>query len=280
MPFTRVVLLTTIAMVAFAGNSLLCRVALRETTIDPAAFTLIRLVSGALMLALIIGLKSGARFAGSGLSALALFAYAALFSYAYVELAAGMGALILFGAVQATMIGYGLFKGERFTPLKWLGLLLALIGLIGLMLPGLTAPPLIAALLMAGAGIAWGVYSLRGKGAGDPIQVSAGNFLLSIPFALALGLTAQFSGTLQLDMVGALWAVASGAVASALGYMIWYTALPYLSATNAATIQLSVPVLAAVAGVLLLNEALTLRLVLASLAILGGIALVIRQRAA
>jgi len=148
------------------------------------------------------------------------------------------------------------------------------------MLPGLTAPPLIAALLMAGAGIAWGVYSLRGKGAGDPIQVSAGNFLLSIPFALALGLTAQFSGTLQLDMVGALWAVASGAVASALGYMIWYTALPYLSATNAATIQLSVPVLAAVAGVLLLNEALTLRLVLASLAILGGIALVIRQRAA
>ena len=195
MPFTRVVLLTTIAMVAFAGNSLLCRVALRETTIDPAAFTLIRLVSGALMLALIIGLKSGARFAGSGLSALALFAYAALFSYAYVELAAGMGALILFGAVQATMIGYGLFKGERFTPLKWLGLLLALIGLIGLMLPGLTAPPLIAALLMAGAGIAWGVYSLRGKGAGDPIQVSAGNFLLSIPFALALGLTAQFSGT-------------------------------------------------------------------------------------
>jgi drug/metabolite transporter (DMT)-like permease len=277
----RLFLLTALAMIAFAGNSLLCRVALRDTPIDAASFTALRLISGALMLWLILVLR-GQRGAhqGSWTSACALFAYAALFSWAYIDLDAGTGALILFGAVQATMIGYGLYRGERFTPLKWTGLLLALGGLTGLMLPGLTAPPLLAALLMAGAGIAWGIYSLRGRGNSHPSLATAGNFLLAVPFALALALLTHLGPGLAPDPAGALWAIASGALASGVGYLIWYAALPHLSSTNAATIQLSVPVIAAVAGVLLLSEPITLRLVLASAAILGGIALVIRQRAA
>lgn len=277
----RLLILIFLAMIAFAGNSLLCRVALRDTDIDPASFTAIRLCSGALTLWLFLVLSSQSRKAtGNWPSALALFLYAGLFSYAYTQLEAGAGALLLFGAVQVTMIGYALIQGERFTPLRWLGLLLALGGLIGLMLPGLSAPPLISSLLMAGAGIAWGVYSLRGRSGGSPALASAGNFLRAAPMALVLAGIAWLSGGVEVDPDGVLWAVASGALASAIGYLIWYAALPHITATNAATIQLSVPVITAIAGIALLGESLTLRLVLTSMAILGGIALVIRQKPA
>ncbi len=275
----RLLMLTTLAMIAFAGNSLLCRLALRETAIDAASFTALRLISGALVLWLLLSLRgTSARHQGSWPSALALFAYAALFSYAYLELAAGTGALILFGAVQGTMIGYGLLQGERLRALQWLGLALALGGLVGLVLPGLSAPPLLAATLMACAGIAWGVYSIRGRGKAHPALASAGNFLLTLPLALALALLAALGPGLSIDPAGLGYALASGGLASAVGYLIWYSVLPHLSATNAATVQLSAPVIAALGGVLLLSEALSLRLLLASVAILGGIALVIRQR--
>lgn len=269
--------LTLLAMLAFAGNSLLCRLALKETGIDPATFTAVRIVSGALALALILRLRGGLpHAAGTWRSALALFAYAAGFSYAYVSLPAGTGALLLFGAVQATMIGYGLATGERLGGRQTGGLVLALVGLVGLLLPGLSAPPLSGSLLMLAAGVAWGVYTLRGKGAGDPIGATAGNFLRAAPMAAALAALA-WPG-LALDAAGLAYAVVSGALASGVGYAIWYTALRGLTATSAATVQLSVPVLAAAGGVALLGEPVDLRLVLASVAVLGGIALVIAGR--
>ncbi|MEX2496652.1 MAG: DMT family transporter [Woeseia sp.] len=274
---TSVMALTAMAMFAFAGNSLLCRVALEHTAVDAATFTTIRVISGALTLWFLVRLRSTSRVgAGNWTSALALFVYAAGFSFAYLSLSAGSGALLLFGAVQATMIGYGLFKGERLRRLQVLGLVLAVGGLVGLLLPGLSAPPLSGSLLMVGAGIAWGVYSLRGQGAGDPLRVTAGNFLRAVPVAAALNIL--MPGEISLDLTGFWYAVSSGALASGIGYAVWYTALPRLEATNAATVQLSVPVIAAVGGVVLLDEALTLRLVLAAIAILAGIAMVITNR--
>jgi drug/metabolite transporter (DMT)-like permease len=275
----RIVALTSLAMFAFACNSLLCRIALKHTSIDAATFTTVRLVSGAGVLWLIVRLRHGTPAGGgSWPSALALLAYAAGFSFAYVSLPAATGALLLFGAVQATMIGYGFWAGERLQGLQWVGLLLALGGLAGLLSPGLSAPPWPGSLLMLSAGVAWGVYSLRGKGAGDPTKVTAGNFLRAAPIALVLSLATL--SHMRPDASGIAYAVASGAVASGLGYAIWYTALPALKATSAATLQLSVPVIAALGGIVFLNEPLTLRLVLASAAILGGIALVILQRPA
>lgn len=270
---TLTLFLTVLAMLAFAGNSLLCRLALGRTSIDPASFTTVRIVSGALTLWLITRTRgSNASGSGNWPSALALFVYAAGFSYAYVSLPAAMGALLLFGAVQATMIGYGLWMGERLLPRQWLGLLCAFAGLAGLLLPGLSAPPLLGSALMLGAGMAWGVYSLRGKGAGDPTRVSSGNFLRAAVMAALLSLaTVRWSAV---DRAGLGYALASGALASGIGYAIWYTALRGLNATSAATVQLSVPVLAAVGGIVFLGEAVTLRLLLASTAILGGIALV------
>lgn len=262
------------AMVAFAANSLLCRVALRHTAIDAASFTLIRIVSGALALALVARMRDGkAAAAGSWTSALALFGYAAAFSFAYVSLTAATGALLLFGAVQATMIGFGLYQGERLRLRQAVGLTGALCGLVGLLLPGLSAPPLQGSVLMLAAGMAWGVYSLRAKGSGDPLRATAGNFLRAIVWAAALSLS--MLPRVSLDAAGIACAVASGALASGIGYAIWYTALAGLRATSAATVQLSVPVLAAAGGVVWLGESVTLRLVLASIAILGGIALVI-----
>ena len=277
MSYPRIVTLTMLAMSAFAGNSLLCRVALKETGIDAASFTTIRLISGALILWLITR-KNRATRTGSGnwLSAFALFVYAAGFSFAYISLPAATGALLLFGAVQATMIGFGLWTGERLRSLQVVGLVLALAGLVGLLLPGLSAPPLPGALLMLGAGFAWGIYSLQGKGGGDPTQVTAGNFLRAVPITAAL--SAVMLDSASLDPAGVWYAVSSGALASGIGYAIWYTALPSLNATNAATVQLSVPIIAALGGIAFLGEPLTLRLVLASAAILGGIALVILKK--
>lgn len=273
----RVIVLTSLAMAAFACNSLLCRLALKQTRIDAASFTTIRLASGAVMLWLIVRMRRGGH-AGSGNwpSALALFVYAAGFSFAYLSLPASAGALLLFGAVQATMIGHGIWTGERLLRLQLVGLALALGGLVGLLSPGLSAPPLSGSALMLSAGIAWGIYSLRGKGRGDPVQVTAGNFLRAVPMAAAL--SAAIHSSAALDRAGLLYAVLSGALASGIGYAIWYTALPSLKATNAATVQLSVPALAALGGIAFLGEPLTLRLVLASIAILGGIALVILER--
>lgn len=269
--------LTLLAMLAFAGNSLLCRAALQQGAIDAASFTAIRLVAGAVVLWLLVRCRTGkTQGPGSWTSALALFGYAAAFSFAYISLDTGVGALLLFGAVQATMIGYGLFQGERFSGAQWLGLVLALSGLAGLMLPGASAPPWSGALLMLLAGVAWGVYSLRGRGAGDPTRVTAGNFLRAAP--MALGLALLFLSQQALSSAGVLYAIASGALASGMGYAVWYAVLPRLRASSAATIQLSVPVLASLGGVMLLGEALTLRLLLASVAILGGIALVILQK--
>jgi len=277
MSYVRIIVLTSLAMIAFAGNSLLCRAALEHTSIDAASFTTIRLTSGAVMLWLVVRMRHGTH-AGEGnwLSAFALFAYAAGFSFAYVSLPAATGALLLFGAVQTTMIGHGIWAGERLLRLQLIGLLLALGGLVGLLMPGLSAPPLYGSALMLCAGVAWGVYSLRGKGAGDPTKVTSGNFLRAVPIAAALSVL-MLNGT-SLDKAGFWYAVLSGALASGIGYAIWYTVLPGLKATSAATVQLSVPVIAAVGGVVFLAEPLTMRLILASVAILSGIALVIHER--
>ncbi|MGB5638784.1 MAG: DMT family transporter [Sedimenticolaceae bacterium] len=277
MPDARIVLLTTLAMVAFAGNSLLCRLALKDTGIDAATFTTIRLVSGALILLLVVRVKHGPRDTGGDWwSAAALLVYAAGFSFAYLSLPAATGALLLFGAVQATMIGYGLWSGERLLRPQLLGLIMALGGLVGLLLPGLSAPPLVGSALMLCAGVAWGVYSLRGRGGGDPTKVTAGNFLRAAPVAILLSVLLHNDASL--DMAGFGYAVLSGALASGLGYAIWYQVLPALKATKAATVQLSVPVIAALGGVVFLGEPISLRLALASVAILGGIALVILER--
>lgn len=267
-------LLTLLALTAFAGNSLLCRLALRHTGIDAASFTCIRLLSGASMLGLITWRKSDtAGKGGNWLSAFALFAYAAAFSFAYLSLTVATGALLLFGAVQGTMIGYGIWKGERLRILKVTGILLAVLGLTGLLLPGLSAPSPGGSVLMMTAGVAWGVYSLRGRNAGDPARVTAGNFLRAVPMALVLSLWMLQEA--ELNQAGICYALASGALASGLGYVIWYRVLPLLKTTTAATLQLSVPVIAAVGGILFLGEPLTLRLLLSSATILGGIALVI-----
>lgn len=273
---TRLWLLVAAAMLAFAGNSVLCRLALRDGGIDAASFTTLRLVSGAVVLWLIVRLRDGTRAGGDMWSAFALFAYAAGFSFAYVSLPTGTGALLLFGAVQATMIGRGLMAGERLSPLQWCGLALALGGLTGLLLPGVSAPPMRGALLMVVAGIAWGAYSLRGRGSGDATAKTAGNFLRAVPFALAL--SAVMLRDVRVDAVGIACAAASGALTSGIGYAIWYTALPHLRAASAATVQLSVPALAALAGIALLDEPPTWRLLFATIAILGGIALVVRMK--
>ncbi|MEP6821588.1 MAG: DMT family transporter [Chthoniobacterales bacterium] len=275
----RVLLFTTLAMIAFAGNSLLCRLALKQTEIDAPSFTFIRIISGAIMLWLIVRARRAApNNAGSWTSALALFVYAAAFSFAYISLSAGTGALLLFGAVQATMILWGLHKGERLHGWQILGLFMALAGLVALVFPGLSAPPLGGSLLMLGAGFAWGVYSLRGKAAaGDPVNATAGNFLRAVPFAAMLSL-AVFPWA-HVDRAGTVYAILSGAIASALGYAIWYTALPALPAAIAAAVQLSVPIIAAAGGIIFLRETLTPRLVLAACAVLGGIVLVVLGKA-
>jgi drug/metabolite transporter (DMT)-like permease len=273
----KIAALTTLAMLAFAGNSILCRIALKETGIDAASFTSIRLASGAAVLwAITLFFGRDRQGSGNWLSALALFIYAAGFSFAYISLTAATGALMLFGAVQVTMIGYGLWAGERLQKQQLFGFALAFGGLIGLLLPGLSAPPLLGSALMLIAGMAWGVYSIRAKGAGDATRVTAGNFLRAS--LLALLLSALMVSDFKADSAGVGYAVASGAITSGLGYAVWYSVVPALKAANAATVQLSVPVIAAVGGIALLGESITLRFALATLAILGGIALVILSK--
>lgn len=267
-------------MVAFAANSLLCRMALVESEISPGMFTAVRLISGAVVLLLITrvhavpSLKSGS-WRGASL----LFTYAAAFSYAYVSMNTGTGALLLFGAVQVTMICAGLLRGERFHVNQIAGFSLAVCGLIILVLPGLSAPPPMGATLMLLAGVAWGVYSIIGHGAASAIAVTSGNFIYSLAFVGILVVALLLTGSdLTADFTGVMLGIASGALASAMGYAIWYQVLPHLASSHAATIQLSVPVLAALAGWLFLSEVITLQIVLASVAILGGIAVVIRSR--
>ena len=279
----RVIALTMLAMLPLSANSWFCRAALRDTAIDAASFTSIRLVSGALMLWLLLYLRrSRVRVplpgseSGNWLSAWALFGYAVLFSFAYLELSAGTGALLLFGAVQVTMIGLGLSRGERLDVVQVTGVALAFSGLVGLLSPGLSAPPLLAGAMMLGAGACWGLYSMRGQGAVDPTGVTAGNFMRTVPITAVLSLV--MVNHASIDAAGFWYAVASGAVTSALGYVLWYSVVPLIKSVTAATVQLSVPVIVAIGGVALLREPITLRLVLAAAAVLGGIALVILEK--
>lgn len=276
----RAPVLTAITLVAFAANSLLCRMALGPRLIDPVAFTAIRLGSGVAILiplsALIAETRPKKGASGSWRSGLALFVYAIGFSLAYVSLETGVGALILFGSVQATMIGAGLWQGERPKLGEWLGLALAMAGLIYLVLPGLTAPDMTGAALMIASGLGWGIYSLRGKGRLAPVASTAGNFVRALLFASANLLLAW--GSLHASRRGIALAATSGAITSGLGYVLWYIALRDLTATRAAIVQLAVPVLAAIGGIVVLAEEPTLRLGLASVLILGGVAMAILAR--
>ncbi len=276
----RTLLLTCVSMLAFAANSLLCRLALVEARIDPASFGLLRLASGAVVLAWIVRWRARTGTAGPRVvdwwAAMMLFAYVALFSFAYQSLSASVGALILFGAVQLTMIGAGLWAGERFAPAAWAGLAAAIVGLVYLVSPGLAAPPAVGAASMALAGVGWGVYSLRGRGVTDALGATASNFARAVLPASVLSLVTI--GHAAADGVGVALAIASGALTSGVGYVIWYAALRGLTAMRAATVQLSVPPIAALGGVLVLSEPLTPRLLVASAAILGGIAVVLLVR--
>jgi drug/metabolite transporter (DMT)-like permease len=280
----RPLLLTAFAMTAFAGNSLLCRLALRPGTIDPASFAAVRIASGALLLAALFARKNGGLGAildaGSRRSAFALAVYAVCFSFAYVGLDAGTGTLALFGAVQVTMIGSGLARGERPPARSWVGFAAAVAGLALLALPGAGAPDPAGLLAMAAAGAAWGVYSLRGRGARDPGLATAGNFALAVPWVL-IGLAVPLlRGGTHVEPRGAWLAIASGTVTSGLGYVVWYAALRGLAAVTAAIVQLSVPVIAALGGIVLLGERPGLRVLAAAALVLGGIALVVAQRRA
>ena len=264
-------------MVAFAANSLLCRLALGASLADPVSFTTIRLVSGAVALAAISRLAVGSEgpqsTKGSWGSGVVLFAYAVAFSLAYVSLSAGMGALILFGAVQVTMLGAALLSGEHLRPAQWAGSAAAIGGLVYLVLPGISAPDPVGALLMCVSGIAWGVYSIRGKGVSAPVAMNAGNFLRSAPFTTAASAVAL--SRVHLEPAGILIALASGIVTSGMGYVLWHRVLRSLTNAQASIVQLSVPVLAAFGGVAFLAEQVSTRLVAASALILGGVALAV-----
>jgi len=276
---TRTIALTAIAMIAFAANSLLCRLALGKHAIDPSSFGAIRIVAGAAMLSAIMFLRGNRRILARAdwRAAAMLFVYVVFFTFAYLAISAGTGALILFGAVQLTMFIVALRGGESFSPLSWLGFALAAAGLIYLVSPGVTAPVLSSAVQMAVAGIAWGFYSLLGRGASDPLASTTGAFVLCVPAILLIELVSINIG-LHATSTGIWLAIASGAITSGLGYVVWYAALPGLGATSAACVQLSVPAIVAFGGVLFLSEDLTLRLVAAAIATLGGVTIVLLQR--
>ncbi len=273
----RTLVLTFSALLAFAANSVLCRKALGDAAIDAASFTAVRLIAGAVALWVLMSLVR-ARHAsnhrdGTWLSAAMLFLYAAAFSFAYLKLSAGTGALILFCSVQLTMILYGLWSGERPHVLQWMGLILALGGLVYLIVPGLTTPSLGGSALMSLAGIGWGVYSLRGRGIKDPAAMTTGNFIRSVPFVIVVSLAMH--SQIHVSTEGFLLAFVSGSLTSGMGYFIWYSALQGLTAMRAATVQLPVPVLTAFGGVIFLSENISLRLVIATVLIIGGVALTV-----
>ena len=273
----RTILLTTAAMLAFAANSILCRMALGQGLIDPASFTSIRIIAGAVTLGLLVALTKRKTTLPRQWSAIAaLFGYMVFFSFAYISLNAGTGALLLFGSVQLTMFVAAIRSGERFSALSWIGLAAAFGGLVYLVAPGVTAPEPVGALLMVLSGIAWGVYSLVGRSSSSPLPSTAANFVYCIPLTIAL--SALFVQSASVSLPGTVLAIASGSIASGIGYAIWYSVLPQLTTGRAATVQLSVPIIAAVGGVLLLSEPATVRLVVASGLTLGGIWLVLTQR--
>jgi drug/metabolite transporter (DMT)-like permease len=270
---------TVLALLAFAANSVLCRMALGARNIDAAGFTVIRLLAGAIVLWAILSVSRGSRLAGSRGSwsaAAMLFLYAAAFSYAYMTLDTGTGALILFGSVQLTMVLLSLLGGTRLHPTEWAGITIAFSGLVYLLLPGATAPSPVGFVLMAVAGTAWGIYTLKGRGSGNPLADTTWNFVRTLPLVLVLAIVALQA--MHYSSRGILLAILSGAIASGVGYTIWYNALRGLSATQAAVVQLSVPVIAALGGVLFMSETITLRLLLASALTLGGILLVVSGR--
>lgn len=276
-PPANLLLLTVFALVAFAGNSLLCRLALKETEIDAASFNTVRLMSGALVLTLIVVFQNSGKLnltpsKHSLLSAISLFVYATGFAFAYIGLSAATGALLLFGSVQLTMISYAIYSGERLSQTQVLGLAVASLGILFLLLPDSTAPSAIEAGLMILAGIAWGAYSILGKYSSAPTKTAAQSFVFSLPLTLILSVI--LFKQINLDLTGAIYAVISGAVTSGLGYAIWYRVLPYLKSTVAASAQLSVPPLTAIGGALLIGEPITFELMVSTLTILGGIALV------
>lgn len=274
------VVVTALAMVAFAANSVLARLALTDPDIDPGTYTIIRLTAGTLFLVPLVFLSRRLHpravvATGSWLSAAALFLYAAGFSYAYVSLNAGTGALIMFGVVQAVILGTALLRGDRPGWGTYLGLSVALVGLVYLVAPGVSAPDPLGAFLMALAGVGWALYTLRGRGAASPLVLTASNFLHSLVFCTALGVLVLTLGLEEVSAEGALIAAASGALASGLGYSLWYAVLPHLSRAQAGVVQLSPVPLAAAGGLLLLGEPLTMRLAVATVFILGGVALAV-----
>jgi drug/metabolite transporter (DMT)-like permease len=281
-PGSRTLGLTALALCGFAANSVLCRLALAQGAIDAASFTAVRLASGAAMLTVLVAARrAGRRAAGASgarwAAAVALFAYAAAFSLAYREVSAGAGALLLFGSVQATMLGWGLYRGERLRPRQWAGFVLAVGGLVALAAPGATAPPPGGALLMAVAGVAWAVYSLLGRGVPDALGATAGNFVRTLPLAAVFVIAAVAAAATRAAPAGVALAVGSGALASGLAYAVWYAALRELGAAQAAIVQLCVPALAAAGGALVIGEPVGPRLLVCGAVILGGTAVATRR---
>lgn len=276
----KAILYTLLALIAFAANSLLCRIALANGYIDAWNFTALRLLSGALCLGVIIlwQSKSSLRLVnteyapdnGSWRSSISLVVYALCFSLAYIELDTGSGALILFSAVQLTMIGWGIINKERLSAIQWAAFMCALMGFIYLMLPSATVPSVLPAVLMCTSGIAWGVYSIRGKACKSPLRATSYNFFRSV-LILPVFFIVGFASVAQLNWQGIALACASGALASGIGYSIWYIALPLLKSTQAAVVQLCVPVIAAIAGAIFLDEVLSARFIIASAFILGAV---------
>ena len=274
----RTIILTALALTAFAANSVLCRLALGDRTIDASSFTVVRLLSGAIVLFLIIKIKnkSGMLTKGSWSASLMLFLYAITFSFAYITLDTGTGALILFGSVQITMILLSILSGSRLHITECLGVVISFLGFLYLVLPGVTTPSLPGFILMTVAGIAWGIYTLKGRGSTSPVIDTAYNFLRTIPFVSILAVLTF--NQMSYSSTGILLAILSGAIASGIGYAIWYSALRGLSTAQAAVVQLLVPVIAALGGVIFVSEAITLRLTLSAILILGGILLVVLGR--
>lgn len=279
MTLMKTVSCTLFALIAFAGNSVLCRMALGDRTIDPSSFTVVRLLSGIVMLMIVLKFTARTKrsFAnGSWISAFMLFLYAIAFSFAYISLDTGTGALVLFGAVQMTMVFISFMRGNRMHISEWVGILIAVTGFVYLVLPSVTTPTFLGFVLMSAAGIAWGIYTLHGRTSMDPLRDTAFNFVRTTPFIIALVLLAIPS--IHLSAEGVMLAVFAGGIASGIGYTVWYVALGGLSTTEAAVVQLSVPVIAAVGGLVFLSEAMTVRSVLAAVMILGGILTVVLGR--